>query len=167
MKGGGNSQFKYDLKGSTPQVVAKGGTIQEANQSTFPGLAGNGLAVYLLVLEPGGVRIPHWHPDASELDYCLAGKARISLAFPSGEWQRFDLTPGQIAILPQGWFHSIENVGEEPMQMLVIFNNPAPNDIGISEGFQAFSKEVLATTFGVPADRFDGFDKHVAFIAPQ
>jgi hypothetical protein len=27
------SPFKFDLAGSPPQVVAKGGTIQEANQS--------------------------------------------------------------------------------------------------------------------------------------
>jgi oxalate decarboxylase len=163
----GKSPFKFDLAGLPPQVVAKGGTIQEANQSSFPALAGNGLAVYLLTLQPGGVRIPHWHPDAAELDYCLAGKARIGLGFPSGEWQRFDLAAGQIAILPQGWFHYIQNVGDDPMRMLVIFNNSAPNDIGVSVGFQAVPKEVLATTFGVPAERFDGFDLDVPYIAPK
>jgi oxalate decarboxylase len=163
----GNSQFKFDLKGSPPQVKAKGGTIQEANQSTFPSLAGNGLAIYLLTLHPGAVRIPHWHPDAAELDYVLAGKARIGLGFPDGEWQRFDLDAGQIAILPQGWFHYIENIGDDTLRMLVIFNNSNPNDIGISEGFQAIPKEVLGLTFGVPAERFDGLDLNVAYIAPQ
>lgn len=161
------SAFKFDLKGLPPQVVAKGGTIQEANQSTFPGLAGNGLSIYLLTLQPKAVRIPHWHPDAAELDYVLAGKARIGLGFPDGEWQRFDLAAGEIAILPQGWFHYIENVGDEVLQMLVIFNNSAPNDIGVSVGFQTVPKEVLATTFGVPAERFDDFDLNVDYIAPQ
>lgn len=163
----GNSQFKFNLKGCPPQVVAKGGTIQEANQSTFPALAGNGLAIYYLTLQPGAVRIPHWHPDAAEMDYVLSGEARIGLAFPDGEWQRFDLEAGQIAVLPQGWFHYIANVGEDVLQMLVIFNNSAPNDIGISVGFQAVPKEVLGLTFGVPADRFDGFDLNVVYIAPQ
>jgi oxalate decarboxylase len=163
----GKSPFKFDLGAVPPQVVAKGGTIQEANQSTFPALAGNGLAAYLLTLQPGGVRIPHWHPDAAELDYCLAGKARIGLGFPDGEWQRFDLGAGQIAILPQGWFHYIQNAGDEPMRMLVIFNNSAPNDIGVSVGFQTVPKEVLATTFGVPPERFDDFDLNVPYIAPK
>lgn len=163
----GSSQFKFNLKGCPPQVVAKGGTIQEANQSTFPALAGNGLAVYLLILQPGAVRIPHWHPDAAEMDYVLSGKARIGLAFPDREWQRFDLEAGQIAILPQGWFHYIQNVGEDVLQMLVIFNNSAPNDIGISMGFQAIPTEALGITFGVPADRFEGLDLNVDYIAPQ
>jgi len=161
------SQFVFDLGKCPPQVVAKGGTIQEANQSTFPGLGGNGLSIYLLTLEPGAVRIPHWHPDASELDYVLSGKARIGLGFPDGEWERFDLAAGQIAILPQGWFHYIQNVGEETLRMLVIFNNSAPNDIGISQGFQAIPKEVLGITFGVSAERFKGLDENVTYIAPQ
>ena len=163
----GNSQFKFNLKECPPQVVAKGGTIQEANQSTFPALAGNGLSVYFLTLQPGAVRIPHWHPDAAEMDYVLAGKARIGLAFPSGEWQRFDVEAGEIAVLPQGWFHYIENKGEDVLQMLVIFNNSAPNDIGISVGFQAIPKDVLGLTFNVPAEQFKDLDQNVQYIAPQ
>jgi oxalate decarboxylase len=161
------SQFTFDLAACPPQVVAKGGTIKEANQSTFPGLSGNGLAIYLLTLEPGAVRIPHWHPDASELDYCLSGKARFGLGFPSGEWERFDLEAGQIAVLPQGWFHYIQNIGDETLRLLVIFNNSAPNDIGISEGFQAIPKEVLALTFNVPEEQFANLTENIAFIAPQ
>ena len=93
------SPFTFDLAGTPPQAVAKGGTVQEANQSTFPGLAGNGLAVYLITLEPGAVRIPHWHPDSAELDYCLQGKVRFGLSEPDGEWQSFELTAGQRAVL--------------------------------------------------------------------
>ena len=161
------SPFKFDLAGCPPQVVAKGGTIQEANQSTFQELAGNGLSIYLLTLQPGAVRIPHWHPDASELDYVLQGKAQISLGFPDGEWQRFELETGQISILPQGWFHSIQNVGEDVLRMLVIFNNPSPNDIGISIGFQAIPREALALTFGIQPEQLDGLDLNVSYIAPQ
>ena len=161
------SQFVFDLGKCPPQVVAKGGTIQEANQSTFPGLDGNGLSIYLLTLEPGAVRIPHWHPDAAELDYVLSGKAKIGLGFPDGQWERFKLKAGQIAVLPQGWFHYIQNIGEETLRMLVIFNNSAPNDIGISQGFQAIPKEVLGITFNVSADRFDEFKENVTYIAPQ
>jgi len=161
------SPFMFDLAGSPPQVVAKGGTLQEANQNTFQELAGNGLSIYLLTLQPGAVRVPHWHPDASELDYVLQGKARIGLAFPDKEWQRFDLETGQIAILPQGWFHYIQNVGEDVLRMLVIFNNPSPNDIGISVGLQAIPAEVLGVTFGVPPERFDGLDLDVPYIAPK
>ncbi|HEV7503890.1 MAG TPA: cupin domain-containing protein [Thermoanaerobaculia bacterium] len=161
------SPFVFDLAGSPPQAVAKGGTVQEAKQSTFPALGGNALAVFLVTLEPGAVRIPHWHPDASELDYCLQGKARFGLSSPGGEWESFELDPGQISIIPQGWFHYFQNIGNDPLRMLVIFNNSNPNDIGISIGFQAIPKEVLGTTFSVPAERFKDLDLTVRYIAPQ
>ena len=96
-----------------------------------------------------------------------SGGVAWSLGFPDGEWQRFDVGAGEIAILPQGWFHYIENVGEDVLQMLVIFNNSAPNDIGISVGFQTVPKEVLGLTFGVPAETFDKLDLDVEYIAPQ
>jgi len=161
------SPFVFDLAGSLPQAVAQGGTVREAKQSTFPALAGNALAVYLVTLEPGAVRIPHWHPDASELDYCLQGKAQFGLSSPGGEWESFDLEPGQISLIPQGWFHYFQNTGGDPLRMLVVFNNSDPNDIGISIGFQAIPPDVLGTTFGVPAERFQGLDLNVRYIAPQ
>lgn len=161
------SPFTFDLAGTPPQAVAKGGTVQEANQNTFPGLAGNGLAVYLITLAPGAVRIPHWHPDAAELDYCLQGKVRFGLSSPDGEAQSFELEAGQISVIPQGWFHYFQNVGEDELRILAIFNNSAPNDIGISIGFQAIPPEVLGLTFDVPAERFAGLDLEVRYIAPQ
>ncbi len=50
-------QWKFDLLGATPTVDVSGGTIREANASSFPALQGNGLGVYLLDLEPGAIRI--------------------------------------------------------------------------------------------------------------
>jgi oxalate decarboxylase len=160
-----SDQFWFDLAAAPPTVTAKGGTIQEANATTFPAL--DGLAIYLLTLEPGGLRIPHWHPDAAEMDYCLSGTATIGLADPDRQWQKFTLTAGQIAYLPQGWFHYIQNTGQDAMRMLVIFNNQSPNDIGISQAFQVTSPEVLGLAFNVPPSTFQDLDENIDMIAPQ
>ena len=42
-----------------------------------------------------------------------------------------------------------------------------PCRIRLSIGLQAIPREVLGITFGVPADRFDGLDLEVNYIAPQ
>jgi oxalate decarboxylase len=160
-------KWSLNLRGLAPQVAVAGGTIREANESSFPALAGNGLAIYLLELQPGAVRIPHWHPDAAELDYCLEGTAAVTLAAPTGEWNRVELGPGFISIIPQGWFHTIANTGDGPARLLVIFNNSAPTDIGISEGLRGVSDEVLGLVFGVAPARFAGIDRNVGYIAPQ
>ena len=157
--------FKFRLAASKPAVKVAGGTIQEANKATFPAL--DGLAAFLLVLKPGAVRIPHWHPDANELDYCLQGRAAIAIVGPDKVEQKLEINPGDISFIPQGWFHSIRNAGTDDLRLLVIFNNATPNDIGISVGLGGMSDKVLGESLGVPAATFKDFKKTIRFIAPQ
>ena len=62
----------FDLDATEPQAVRKGGNRTIINASNFPTL--KGMAVYLLRLERGGIREPHWHPNAAELDYVVEQK---------------------------------------------------------------------------------------------
>lgn len=159
--------WAFDLGGATPQVDVAGGTVREANAETFPALQGNGLAVYLLELEKGAIRIPHWHPNAAEVDYCLAGKASVTIISPSDEYVTVDLEPGKITVIPQGWFHYISNSGDVPVRLLVIFSNEQPTDIGLSRGCAGIPASVLGLTFAADAARFQGLATNIGFIAPQ
>jgi oxalate decarboxylase len=162
-------QFWFDLANASPTVDVKGGTIREANKGSFPVLSG--MAIYLLELKPGAIRIPHWHPNASELDYVISGQAIIGLGAPdnvSPIAQTFEVFAGQIAWLPQGWFHYIKNGSEtEDLKMLVIFSNESPNDIGISKAFQATPADVLGLAFNADPATFASLDRDIGFIAPQ
>ena len=157
--------FKFRLAASHPQVDVLGGTIREAKKLTFPALSG--LAIFLLDLKKGAVRIPHWHPDANELDYILHGRARIATVGPDGIQETFEVDEGDISFIPQGWFHSIQNVGDADLKMLVIFNNHSPNDIGISAALGGLLPAVLAETLGATPEIFASLRKDVKFLAPQ
>jgi oxalate decarboxylase len=163
--------FKFRLEQSKPAVEAAGGVIRFARKDSFPSL--EGLAMASLILKPGGIRIPHWHPNANEMDYVISGKAAIALfgptseANPGGIIEHFVLEPGDISFLPQGWFHSIQNVGHGDLHILVIFNNPSPQDIGLSFGLGAMQVEVVAKVLGVSEETVREFNTHVDFIAPQ
>jgi oxalate decarboxylase/phosphoglucose isomerase-like protein (cupin superfamily) len=115
--------FLYDLTKSKPAVKKPGGTVQLAYETDFPVVAGQNAAMALVVLKKGGIREPHWHPDAWEFDYCISGKARMSVVGPNDEWQSFKVEPGQIVFVPQGYFHYFENIGEEDLRFLIVFNN--------------------------------------------
>ena len=157
--------FKFRLAASKPAVDVEGGTIREAKKQDFPAL--DGLAIFQLKLKKGAVRIPHGHPDANELDYILHGRAAISIVGPDQVEQKMELEPGEISFIPQGWFHSIKNIGDDELSLLVIFNNENPNDIGISVGLGGMTHAVLGETLGVPPDTFQNFRRDVLFIAPQ
>lgn len=137
---------KFNLEGIPPQIQTAGGTIALGNANSFPIL--NGLALYSLRFKPGGIREPHWHPNAAELDYVIDGKARITIFSPDGTGNTFDVGPGQIVFIPSAYFHYIENIDPaNTTHFLVFFNSERPEDTGISGALSSFSNEVLAAVF--------------------
>lgn len=117
-----------------------------ANAENFPIL--KGAALYSLHLDKGGIREPHWHPNAAELSYCLTGKALMTIFSPGSGHDTFTVDAGEIAYIPSAYFRYTENIGVEDMQFAVFFNDQQPQDIGISGSFGAYSN---ARTTGMEA----------------
>ena len=149
---------KFNLEGIPPQVQTTGGTVALGNANTFPIL--NGLACYSLRLKPNGIREPHWHPNAAELDYVIEGRARMTILSPGGSVDTFDVSPGQIVFIPPAYFHYIENPDSiNNMHFAVFFGHEKPEDIGISGALSAYSNEVLAAVFNLDPTLFDKLPK--------
>lgn len=148
-----------------------GGVIRFAKKNVFPAL--DGLAMASLRLKPVGIRIPHWHPNAHEMDYVISGEAEIALfgpfdeANPDGIVEHFALEPGDISFLPMGWFHSIQCISHEDLHLLAVFNNASPADIGVSYGLGAMQVEVVAKVLGISPETVREFNTKVHLIAPQ
>jgi oxalate decarboxylase len=154
--------YLFDLAKSTPTVTKPGGTVQGAYEKVFPIVAGQKAAMFLVVLKPGAIREPHWHPDAWEFDYCIKGKARMSVVGPNNEWKLFDVEAGQVVFVPMGFFHYFENTGDDDLQFLIAFNNSgaeSDDDIGVSVSLGGIPNHVLAATFGVSEKVFDQVPK--------
>lgn len=152
------NRFKKDMEAMNPQIVTPGGTVRINNQSLMPTL--EGLTMYSLKLEPKGVREPHWHPNAHELNYVVQGRVRIILLSPDGKVDDFEMGVGDISFLPKGYFHYIENIGEEMAQLAVFFNHVFPLDIGLSGCLGAYSNTLLANLFRAPISHFDSLPKY-------
>jgi oxalate decarboxylase len=157
---------KFDFAKIEPKVVRPGGTVKECTGENFPVLVDNAAASFLLVLEPGAVREPHWHPNAWELDVPLSGRGRLGVANPEDTFSVQELVPGQIGFIPQGYAHYIENVGTEEMRWVVVFNNTQPDDIGLSTTFAGMPTHTFTDTFGLPKGALARADKpdHTLFI---
>lgn len=150
---------KFNLKAFPPTVQSKGGTVCLGNANNFGILSS--LACYLLILKPKGIREPHWHPNAAELDYVISGRARMTIFSPGDKTDTFEVGPNEIVFIPPGYFHYIENVdSNEDMQFAVFFNHERPEDIGISGAFGAYSNEVLGSIFGLESKILDVLPKY-------
>ena len=111
------------------------GTVTECTVKNFPVVGASDAAIFLLTLQPGALREPHWHPNAWELEYVVSGTARLGVVTPDGTTDIVDLGPGDVGFVPQGWGHYIQNIGNTEMKMPIVFGNNQPNDVGLSTFF--------------------------------
>jgi oxalate decarboxylase len=153
-----HSPHTFDIKSMKPQTICNGGSRTIANLDNFPIL--RGMATYSLSLKKGGIREPHWHPNAAELDYVMKGKAHMIIFSPGGEVDTFDVGPDQIVFIPTAYFHYIENIDDEELHFAVFFSHEKPQDIAISGAFGAYSNEVLGAVFNVDPKVFESLPKY-------
>lgn len=141
------NRHKFNLNGFPPQIQNAGGTVSLGNANNFPILSG--LACYSLFLRPGGIKEPHWHLNAAELDYVVEGTAKMIILSPGGTVDSFKVKAGEIVFIPPGYLHYIESVdAEKTTHFVVFFEHERPEDIGISGSLSAYSNQVLAALFG-------------------
>lgn len=144
-----SNQNSFKFENSKPREFP-GGAFRRASQKNFGVL--RGLAIQSLHLDPGIIREPHVHPNANQLDYCVAGQAQVGIVGPDGHKQLLNLNVGDISFVPQGYLHWIQNVGKTPMHFLVVLSHEEPETIELSEMLQGVPKEALAAMYGLPED---------------
>jgi oxalate decarboxylase len=148
--------------GAQNPTVHDGGSFKQASADNFAILKGQEASIVLLTLHPGGIREPHWHPSAWELNIVTSGVAAWVLIDGNGNHESFDQHVGDVVFAPQGSFHYFENRGTEDMKIVIIQNTSAPEDkdnIGIGESLSRIPPRVLSAIFGVPAETFSAFKK--------
>ena len=151
----------FHLGAQTPSAH-DGGSFTQASEANFPILTGQEASVVMLTLQPGGIREPHWHPSAWELNIVTRGVAAWVMIDGNGNHESFDQHVGDVVFAPQGSFHYFENRGTEDMKIVIIQNTSAPEDkdnIGIGESLSRIPPRVLSAIFGVPAETFNSFRK--------
>jgi oxalate decarboxylase len=148
--------------GDLPVNRYDGGWFQQADEDTFPILKGQQASIVSLTLVPGGIREPHWHPSAWEINIVTSGVAAWVVVDGNGNHESFDQHVGDVVFAPQGSFHYFENRGPADMKIVIIQNTSTPeskDNIGIGESLSMLPPRVLSAVFGVPAETFKPFKK--------
>ena len=157
-----NSQSHLFHLGAQPLSTYDGGSFQQADEENFPILKGQAASIVKLTLQPGGIREPHWHPSAWEINIVTSGVAAWVVVDGNGNHESFDQHAGDVVFAPQGSFHYFENRGPGDMKIVIIQNTSAPeakDNIGIGESLSMLPPRVLSAVFGVPAETFKPFKK--------
>lgn len=107
-----------------------------------------------IYLSTGNAVEPHYHQNAAELVYCISGTATVSLLNPfTKNIQTCTIGPGQVANVPQGWWH-YEVALQDNTHLLAIFNAPAPEVILGSDILKFTPANIMANTYCIDENQW-------------
>ena len=107
-------------------------------------------------LNAGGIRELHWHKEA-EWSYMLYGNARVTAVDASGRNFVEDVGVGDLWYFPSGIPHSIQGLGPDGCEFLLVFDSGSFNEDStflLSDWIKHIPPEVLAKNFGVAEEAF-------------
>ena len=156
---------KYRLLAQPPHATFRGGREWRVDSSRFP--ISKTITGVILDLDAGALRTLHWHPNADEWQYVVDGNVSVTLFGSHGRFRTEQLERGDVGYIPQGYGHSIENVGATPARLLIGFNAGRYETIDLSQWIAGNPVDVLATNFGQSAELFESFPKQDVFIADK
>ncbi|HYW47370.1 MAG TPA: cupin domain-containing protein [Bryobacteraceae bacterium] len=141
------SQFshKYRLGDATP-VMFPGGEERIVSSVEFP--IQTTLTAVRMDLKPGALREMHWHPHADEWQYYVSGRARVRIFGSHGRVRTEEFGKGHVAFIPQGFGHYVEQIGDEPTQILNLFNSGLFQEISLTAWLGANPASLLEDNFG-------------------
>ncbi|MBM3542940.1 MAG: cupin domain-containing protein [Alphaproteobacteria bacterium] len=154
---------RYQLLAQKPDQFA-GGTMRTASMLEFP--ISTTMTGALLIIEPGSLREPHWHPNAAEWQFYLKGSGRMTVFGSHGRARTDDFAVGDVGYVPQGYGHYIENTGSDTLELLVVLNNGIYQSVSLTGWMAANPDLLLATNFEVKESVFAKFPKD-ALIMPK
>src|SRR5271169_3969559 len=160
---GGQPPFKYPF-GLSHRRIESGGWTRQVTVRDFP--LSKKMAGVEMRLISGGVRELHWHVG-SEWAFMTAGSARITAVDQKGRAFVDDVKEGDLWLFPGGVPHSIQGLGEDGCQFLLVFDDGNFNEFEtflLTDWLHHTPPEVLAKNFGVPASTFANVPKKELFI---
>lgn len=112
------------------------------------------LSIKRVLINPGGMRTPHWHANANELTYCVSGTSLVSVLDNHSQFSSFVIGAGDMFHIDSGALHHIENIGEDVTEFIITFSHERPEDFGLGAAFGAMTDAVLGNTYDLDAADF-------------
>jgi oxalate decarboxylase len=152
-----DGQYTFHLKSMEPTKKTKGGEVRVVDSRNFP--LSTHIAAALVTVKPGGLRELHWHPHASEWQFWIAGKGRMTVFFPFDNARTMDFNANDVGYVPSNAPHYIENTGDSDLVFLEAFASDRFLDVSLNQWLRRIPGEMLKAHLGI--------DKELAMKIPS
>jgi oxalate decarboxylase len=139
------TQNTFRMKSMAPTRSAKLGEVRIVDSRNFPLTK---LAAALVTLKPGGLRELHWHPNASEWQFWIAGKGRMTVFFPVDNARTVDFNANDVGYVPSNAPHYIENTGDTDAVFLEMLASEVFEDVSLNQWLRRLPAQMVQAHLG-------------------
>jgi oxalate decarboxylase len=143
------TQYTFRMESMAPTFRTSAGEARVVDSHNFP--AAKNIAAALLYIKPGGMRELHWHPNASEWQYYISGKGRMTVFSPVGSARTVDVRANDVGYVPAVAGHYIENTGDTDLVALEMFKAHEFVDVSLNNWLRHLPPEMVTSHLSLDA----------------
>ena len=151
------TKFTFHLADKKPDKQNKAGEAIIIDSKVFP--VSTTVASAIVTVKPGAIRELHWHPNADEWQYYIAGKGRMNLFSAANRSRTMDVSAGDVGYVPITQGHYIENTGTEDLVFLEIFKSSYYADLTLSEWITHTPAALVKSHLKIDQATYDAINK--------
>lgn len=140
-------QYTFKMEAMAPTKKTSGGEVRIVDSRNFP--VSKNIAAALVTLKPGALRELHWHPNASEWQFWLAGKGRMGIIMNEGKARTMDFNANDVGFVPRVATHYIENTGKTDVVFLEMFKADQFVDVSLNNWLRRLPPEAVTAHMNI------------------
>jgi oxalate decarboxylase len=145
--------YTFRMGSMAPTIHSAGGDARVVDSRNFP--AAKNIAAALLTIRPGGMRELHWHPNASEWQYYIAGQGRMTVFMPTGQARTMDFKANDVGYVPAMAGHYIENTGDRDLVVLEMFKAHQFEDVSLNNWLRHLPPQMVTSHLGINSTQLE------------
>src|SRR6202165_2566027 len=155
--------FAFRTMEMPPTKQTKGGEVRIVDSSKFKVTT---TAMAMVTIHPGGMRELHWHPNADEWQYYIAGKGRMTVVATGNKARTMDFQEGDVGYVEKTLLHYIENTGDTDLIFLEMFKSDHYQDLSFSEWLAHTPPELVMAHLRIDKATYDAIPKNGISVTP-
>jgi oxalate decarboxylase len=162
--GSSPTDFAFRTMDIPPTKTTKGGEVRIIDSSTFK--ASTTVAMAMVTVHPGGLRELHWHPNADEWQYYIAGKGRMTVVDTGNKARTMDFQAGDVGYVEKSLLHYIENTGDTDLIFLEMFKSSYYQDLSLSVWLSHTPPELVMAHLKIDQATLNAIPKTEGVVLP-
>ena len=155
--------FAFRTMEIPPTKQTKSGEVRIVDSRNFKVTT---TAMAMVTVRPGGMRELHWHPNADEWQYYIAGKGRMTVVATGNKARTMDFQEGDVGYVQKTLLHNIENLGDTDLVFLEMFKSDRFQEFSFSEWLAHTPPELVMAHLNIDKATYDAIPKNGGVVVP-